>query len=38
MEPQDWPDAPHHAHFPQVTPAPGETWQQTTSYRITSAP
>lgn len=37
LEPQFWPDAPHHPHFPRITMAPGHIWQQTIRYRITSA-
>ncbi len=35
LEPQHWPDAPHHSHFPQITLHPGETYQQITEYRLT---
>lgn len=37
LEPQYWPDAPHHLHFPQITLGPDQPWQQTTFYSITSA-
>ena len=32
LEPQVWPDANHHAHFPQAVLAPGDTYQQHTQY------
>lgn len=35
LEPQHWPDAPHHAHFPQITLRPGETYTQITQYHLT---
>ncbi len=35
LEPQHWPDAPHHQHFPQITLRPGETYTQTTHFRLT---
>ncbi len=35
LEPQHWPDAPHHTHFPQITLHPGETYTQTTHYTLT---
>ena len=35
LEPQFWPDAPHHPGFPQITLRPGEVWKQVTSYRLT---
>lgn len=35
MEPQRWPDAPHHASFPPITLVPGETYRQTTRWRFT---
>ena len=28
LEPQLWPDAPHHAHFPSILLRPGETFRQ----------
>ncbi len=34
MEPQIWPDAPNHCHFPQAVLRPGETYRQTTEYRF----
>ncbi|MXN67468.1 galactose-1-epimerase [Stappia sp. GBMRC 2046] len=36
MEPQIWPDAPNHGHFPQAVLRPGETYRQITEYRFTS--
>lgn len=33
MEPQVWPDAPHHRHFPQAVLRPGERYFQRTEYR-----
>ncbi|MBD3679650.1 MAG: galactose mutarotase [Rhodobacteraceae bacterium] len=32
MEPQVWPDANHHAHFPQAILRPGETYRQHTQF------
>ncbi len=32
MEPQIWPDAHHHEHFPQATLRPGETYHQHTQF------
>lgn len=32
MEPQRWPDAPHHPAFPTITLAPGETYRQDTRW------
>jgi aldose 1-epimerase len=37
LEPQFWPDAPHHPHFPQITLYPNQTFRQITQYRITPA-
>jgi len=34
LEPQVWPDAPNHAHFPQSVLRPGEIYRQTTEYRF----
>lgn len=34
LEPQMWPDAPNHAGFPDITLQAGNTWQQTTIYRL----
>ncbi|MCP4822054.1 MAG: galactose-1-epimerase, partial [Shimia sp.] len=32
MEPQVWPDAHHHKHFPQAVLRPGETYNQHTQF------
>ncbi|MGR3714341.1 MAG: aldose epimerase family protein [Shimia sp.] len=32
MEPQIWPDAHHHSHFPQAVLQPGETYNQHTQF------
>ena len=32
MEPQVWPDANHHDHFPSAVLRPGETYRQHTQY------
>ena len=32
LEPQVWPDSPHHADFPQAVLRPGETYSQHTQY------
>ena len=32
LEPQVWPDSPHHPDFPQASLAPGETYRQHTRY------
>lgn len=34
LEPQFWPDAPHHPNFPKITLHPGTTWRQTTAYTL----
>lgn len=34
LEPQLWPDAPNHAHFPNVVLRPGERWRQLTRLRF----
>ena len=34
LEPQHWPDAPHHAHFPSIVLSPGETYTQSSRYRF----
>lgn len=34
IEPQHWPDAPHHPGFPSVRLDPGERWTQTSTYRF----
>jgi aldose 1-epimerase len=35
MEPQRWPDAPHHPGFPPITLDPGQTYRQETRWRFT---
>jgi aldose 1-epimerase len=35
LEPQRYPDAIHHPHFPSVVLRPGETYHQRTEYRFT---
>lgn len=37
LEPQSWPDAPHHAHFPPVTLDPGQTWLRRVEWRFGAA-
>ncbi len=34
IEPQHWPDAPHHAHFPSIRLDPGQAWRQHSTYRF----
>ena len=34
LEPQIWPDAPNHPHFPQALLRPGETYRQVSSFRF----
>jgi aldose 1-epimerase len=34
LEPQRYPDAPHHRHFPSTVLAAGETYRQVTEYRV----
>ena len=34
IEPQHWPDAPHHADFPSILLRPGDTYRQTSRYRF----
>lgn len=34
IEAQGWPDAPNHAHFPSVSLAPGQTYEQVTQWRF----
>lgn len=34
LEPQVWPDAPHHGHFPQITLDPGDTYHQISRFRF----
>mgnify|MGYP001822691801 CR=1 FL=1 len=37
LEPQHWPDAPNHAHFPSVRLDPGERYTQKSRYRFREA-
>ena len=34
LEPQFWPDALSHPHFPSILLAPGQAWQQQTRWRF----
>lgn len=34
LEPQRWPDAPNHRHFPSATLRPGETYRQVSEFRF----
>ena len=34
LEPQLFPDAPHHPHFPSMVLAPGDTWRHAIEYRL----
>lgn len=34
IEPQHWPDAMHHPHFPSIRLDPGETYAQNSTYRF----
>ena len=34
IQPQHWPDAPHHANFPSIRLDPGADYTQSTSYRF----
>ena len=34
LEPQHWPDAPHHDAFPSILLRPGQTYTQATCYRF----
>ena len=34
IEPQHWPDAPHHDAFPSILLEPGETYRQVSTYRF----
>jgi len=34
LEPQKWPDAPHHQNFPSIHLEPGETFRQHTIFRL----
>lgn len=36
LEPQHWPDAPHHGHFPQIILHPDMTYTQISNYRLTT--
>lgn len=38
LEPQIWPDAPNHSHFPQALLRPNEPYAQRTEYRFRLAP
>lgn len=38
LEPQFWPDAPHHPHFPSILLRPGETFRQASVYRFSGTP
>lgn len=35
IEPQHWPDAMHHPHFPSIRLDPGQTYAQNSTYRFT---
>lgn len=37
LEPQIWPDSPHHQHFPQAILRPGEEYSQHTQFAFTKA-
>ncbi len=37
LEPQDFPDAPHHANFPSTVLRPGETYRRVIVYHFTTA-
>jgi aldose 1-epimerase len=34
LEPQCWPDAPHHRHFPQIRTTPDSPFRQVTTFRL----
>ncbi len=34
LEPQFWPDAPNHAHFPAILLRPGDPWRHHTRYHF----
>ncbi|PUB17039.1 aldose epimerase family protein [Yoonia sediminilitoris] len=34
LEPQFWPDAPHHPSYPSISLRPGETYRQTARFRL----
>ena len=36
LEPQHWPDAPHHPNFPSIRLDPGVRYEQTTLYRFST--
>lgn len=36
LEPQHWPNAPHHPDFPQITLRPGETYRQISTFTFSS--
>lgn len=38
LEPQAWPDAPNHAHFPSAELWPGQVYRQVTRYRFSRQP
>ena len=37
LEPQAFPDAPHHPNFPSATLRPGDIYRRTIRYRFTAA-
>lgn len=37
LEPQHFPDSPHHGHFPSTVLRPGETYRQRTRYELSTA-
>jgi aldose 1-epimerase len=37
IEAQFWPDAPRHAHFPDITLRPGQPWTQVTEWRFAAS-
>jgi len=37
LEPQHFPDSPHHAHFPSTVLRPGEAYRQSTLYELATA-
>ena len=36
LEPQFWPNAPHHPDFPSINLHPGEVWRQITTYTLSN--
>lgn len=38
LEPQFWPDAPHHPDFPSISLAPGQGWRQRSRVHLHRAP